>query len=161
MSNQPINPYAPPAMAASLAPANPDAPPYQLYSIGAITLAGFLGGLTSAIALVALNYLRVGRQLAAGETLLAGLLVTIGYIALAFSLPEDFPDWPFYIGNTLLSLALAWATQSRLLADHEFRGGKLASVWWAVLISIVIGIAIAVVILVIYEVAPDTYLGIE
>ena len=157
MSNQPINPYAPPAMAASLAPANPDAPPYQLYSIGAITLAGFLGSLTSAFVLVAINYVRTGRHIAAGATVNAGLLVTLGNIVLAFSVPEDLPDLPFWIGHALLSLALAWATQSRLLADHELRGGKLASIWWAVGISLLIGVllaVLAVLLVVIFEVGP-------
>ena len=58
-----INPYAPPVAVDSHAP-SPDAPQFQLYSVTAITLAGFLGAALSACLLIALNYFRVRRTVA-------------------------------------------------------------------------------------------------
>lgn len=155
----PLNPYAAPASVEPIAA--PDAPVFQLYSIGSIALAGFLGAILAPAVLMALDYLRVGRLLAAGIMLVLGSLLTVGNFALAFVLPEEAPYWPFWIGHTLLAYVVGIASQSRLLNDHQQRGGKLASVWWAIGISIVVSIVAAALYLVILEVVPDRYLGIE
>jgi len=159
----PLNPYAAPAVVEPIGsgPIASNSPAFQLYSVSAITLAGFLGAIMAAATLLALNYLRVGRHLAAATMLNLGALFTIGNFALTFVLPEEAPSWPFWIGHTLLAYVLAAGTQSHLVADHQRRGGKLASIWWAVGISIVVSICTLVLYFVVMEVVPDRYLGIE
>jgi hypothetical protein len=157
-SEPPINPYAPSALPDAVLPTG-EPSKTQLYSVTAITLAGFLGAFISAAVLVALNYLRLGKT-AAGIAMIAfGIVASVANFALALALPEESPDWPFYFGHTILSYALAAITQPSLLREHQARGGKLANIWWAVGISIAISLFQVVVFLIVIEVVPEKYLG--
>lgn len=159
-----VNPYAPPVAVDGYEP-SPDAPPYQLYSVTAITLAGFLGAALSACSLIALNYFRLRRSTAGWIFLVGGLLLTIVNFIAAYWLPEEFPSWPFWLGHTLLAYFLADVTQRRVVADHERQGGRLASIWWAVGISILLSIVHALIfvgaMLILDEVLPESYLPSE
>lgn len=165
MSQPPgINPYAPSALSEPLSqePSGEDSPRYQLYSVAAITLAGFLGTLLSACVLVGLNYLRLGKSAAGWAMFGFGVATSVLNFALAFALPEDGPSWPFYVGHTVLSYALAVLTQQPVLArEHKQRGGRMASIWWAVGISVLVSVLLVVVLLVVVEVVPDHYLEID
>jgi hypothetical protein len=134
-------------------------PQVQLYSVAAITLAGFLGAFLSATVLVAMNYLRLGKTAAGIAMIVCGIIASVGNFTLAMALPEESPSWPFYVAHTSLSFALAAFTQPALLRDHQARGGKLANLWWAVGISVVISLLQAAVFLAVIEVVPDKYLG--
>jgi hypothetical protein len=165
MSQPPdVNPYAPSVLSEPLSqgPSGEHAPSYQLYSVAAITLAGFLGTLLSACVLIGLNYLRLRKGTAGWAMIGLGMVTSVLNFALAFSLPEDGPNWPFYVGHTVLSYALAVLTQQPALTrEHQQRGGRLASIWWAVGISILVSIVQVVILLIVVEVVPEEYLEID
>jgi uncharacterized membrane protein len=160
-SPDPINPYSPSVVVEPFAgpPGWSEPPRVQLYSVAAITLAGFLGAFFSAAVLVSLNYLRLRKTIAGIAIFVVGIAAFAANFILAMILPEDSPDWPFYIAHTALSFVLAILTQPALLREHQLRGGKLASLWWAVGISIAISLVQVVAFLIVIEVFPDKYLG--
>jgi hypothetical protein len=158
-----INPYAPPVAVDGYE--SPDAPPYQLYTVTAITLGGFLGGTLSATVLLGLNFFRLNRSTAAYVALAGGVLLTIVGFVVGYLAPHELPASPFIIGHTLLAYFLADTTQRRAIADHQRNGGRLASIWWAAGLSLVIGILQGIVlvtaILILDELLPELYLPSE
>ena len=97
-----INPYAPPFAVDGYEP-SPDAPPYQLYSLTAITLGGFLGGTLSALVLLGLSFFRLNRSTAGYAAVIGGVMLTIAGFVVGYFGPEELPAWPFVIGHTLLA----------------------------------------------------------
>ncbi len=154
------NPYAPPTADTSpfQVSAASHAPQERLFSVTAITLAGFLGAVSSATALIAVNYWRQQRLLAAGIVAGVGFVTIVVNFLAALWLPEDGPTWPFWLVHTLLSYGLAVTLQQQPVLEHVARGGRLSSIWWAVGISILISIAQVVLYLVVVEVVPERYL---
>lgn len=145
MSDQPpINPYAPPRiLEPSLTPGEGPlrvGPPYQLYSASAISVAAFLGSFLAGAVLMCMNYARVQRPVAGYAMLAIGVLVSIGIVVAAFALPEEFPGLLFAVFQTVLAHFMARRFQGQIVERHQSEGGRLASIWWAVGISIIVGI---------------------
>lgn len=108
----------------------------KLFSSGQIVLAAFLGTPIAACVLIAQNY-RVMRQIAnARISVIVGALATMLVFILAFSLPENFPNFVLpaaycvAIGQTVKYL------QGDAMAAAEARGEKGS---W--LIPVAIGLA--------------------
>jgi hypothetical protein len=162
-SEPPVNPYAPPAILVDPAVADPArlGPPYQLYSQGAVALAAFLGSFAAGAVLLALNFLRVGKAGAAYGILAAGLLVQGAIFAVAMVLPEDAPSFLFAIGQTALAYGLAVGLQRQILERHQSQGGQVASLWWAVGISLVVAIVVFALFIGVLLLIPEQWWPVE
>ncbi|MGH7782589.1 MAG: hypothetical protein ACREO5_01925 [Candidatus Binatia bacterium] len=76
----------------------PDETTGTLYSLGQITLAIFLGSPIAGCLLVAKNYRTLGKNEAALQSLLVGVILTPVLFSVAYLLPVNFP-------NTVLPVA--------------------------------------------------------
>jgi hypothetical protein len=130
------NPYAPPTAVAEVPQggARLDA---ALYTYRHVALATFLGTTLGGAVVMALNEHRLGRTIAALNTLLAGvvgtgLLLTIGYVA-----PDDIPTYPISIAALVVMAALARWRQGAVVTRHYAAGGKHGSGWAAAGLGVV------------------------
>jgi cytochrome c-type biogenesis protein CcmH/NrfG len=128
------NPYAPPksVVADVAAPdGDPVAPTLPLYSTTQIGVATFFGSALAGAWLAAGNYKAVAQPRQAARVWWLGIVVTTVTMAVAFVLPDRFP-------NSILPLAVAFG--ARAMAEQRFgavvkayqaEGGELRS-WWRV-----------------------------
>ena len=119
----PTNPYAPPV-------AEPPAPPRPLYNVGHIVLATFLGSPLAGAILMALNYRRLNPPLMV-VTLLLGALATVVVMAIAFVVPDNFPNMVIPGAYTGGMAAVASATQGQAIKQAAAAGEAKASGWRA------------------------------
>lgn len=146
-----LNPYAaPPAGVAaddlSVDAGRPSAPGYKLFSVGAIVLATFLGSPVAGTVLMAVNYWRLGRKSAAGISIAAGFLATASIFAVAAALPEETPNSPFIVAQLLGMYFVARAFQDGLVSQHRRTHGRLASMWAAAGISLLVAVPLGLVL---------------
>jgi len=144
---------APPAITGST-PLGDDVtivPTYEMYSPGQATLAAFLGGPVSGAWLLSRNYKRLRQPGHARAALIAGIVATIALLAVAYLVPENFPNAPFAIVGVVLVHHFAKHYQGSAFEDHQRTGGKRASSWKAVGVGSIgfaatIGVILAVVL---------------
>lgn len=123
------NPYEPPTHdrdPSDSEPPHPDGPPgYKLYTPGQVTLATVLGTPVAAFYLLSLNRRRLGRDVSATNTLLAGFAITAGAMVLGWLLPEAITRaLPVAVAVSVSQYARA---DRPILDDHRARGGRTES----------------------------------
>lgn len=127
---------------------------YKLYSVGSVVLATFLGSPVAGGAVMAINYKRVGRSIAALHAVVWTALVTTAIIAVAIILPDDvnIPNAVFFLPQIIAMYYFAKSLQGPVVEAHERLGGSLASAWGAAGIgvlsgTVLLGAAVAVAML--------------
>ncbi len=89
----------------------------NLFSVGQITLATFLGMPIAGCLLLARNYRELGNGGAAWQSLAAGIASTILLLLIAFWLPENFPN---------MALPVAYCFGMRQLVNY-LQGSEIAN----------------------------------
>lgn len=135
-----------------------DPPPeYKLYSVGGIALATFLGSLLAGGILLAMNLFRLRRAMAGWWILAAGAVCTVAVLAIGFLMPDDvnIPNSFFVIPQ----LVLAYFAANRLVGDairrHQQVGGKMASLWAATGIGVLVAVILLAIIFGIVLMMPE------
>ena len=129
-------------------------PRYRLYSSWSVGVATFFGSLAAGGLIMAVNYWRLRRWYAAIAILVAGFVATAGLAVLSviFTMANDGVKLAgalagmgqFFVAGTVA--AVADMLQGKALRRHELFEGKLASVWSALAIALVLtGLTCAVV----------------
>lgn len=147
------NPYAPPA--------NPPASTSRvaLYSPGHIAWAAFLGAPIAGCVLVALNYRRFGNSAAANFALIAGLIGTLIIMAIAFFVPDNFPNFVVPAAYTFGMYASAKTLQGREFEHRLANGDIKGSAWVATGIGLLFMVVLTLVLFAIIMVMPEEWLG--
>jgi hypothetical protein len=128
----------------------------RLYTPSQIGLATFLGAPLAAGWLMARNYRALEEKKKAKRCLIYAALGTTVVMALAFVLPENFPNSALPIGYTIGIMQIAKQTQGAMIDAHSARGGSAGSWWAAVGIGILsLLIVVAVFFPVGYFLLPD------
>ena len=113
--------------------------PGAVYSTKQISLATFLGSPLAGCWFLSLNYRRFNQPRNALFSIIGGVLSTIGLLATTLILPPWFPNIILPVACALAMRGIAEGLQGNLLADHAGAGGRIAS-WW-----IVVGISLLIV----------------
>ena len=108
-----------------------------LYSPGQIGLATFLGAPIAGCWLLAANYAALGKRDARRRTLIYGALGTIVMLAIAYFLPEHFPNVVLPAVYTVTLRGVAEREQGKLFNAHVQGGGRKHSSWRAAGIGLV------------------------
>jgi hypothetical protein len=132
----PLEHYQPPRSDVSPGEGPPLANP-KLYSIRQIAAATFVGTPLAGAILMGANYRALGQHTHRRNTLIAGVVATAVVFALAFMLPERFPNFVLPLAYVLGIQAAATQLQGAAIAAHLAKGGERASNWH------VVGIAVA------------------
>jgi hypothetical protein len=136
------NPFQPPADF----PGAPPAPQsYELYSPGQVLLAGFLGTPVAACTLLFLNHRRQGRASRGTWFLIVGIAMTLMLVLGAWALPDSFGR--FFPLATLLAIWQLSRLDQPLFDAHLAAGGRKASTWKAVGLSVLTTIAFLAVVI--------------
>jgi hypothetical protein len=115
--------------------------PFKLYSPGQVAGVTFLLGPVGGFLLMALNYHRLGKGLAAGATLVVGFVTIVALLALAFAMPDSFPTVLLGLPVFLVLWVAAKVLQGGAYDAHLRVGGEKASTLAAVGIG-VLGLAL-------------------
>ena len=115
-----------------------DVPLYKLYSIKAITLATFFGGILPGGFMMAQNFKELNENNKANIT----WLVTAGVVVLMISTPfipalDSIPSLFYSFFYTILAGSMARKFQSASLETHQLAGGSLQSTGKIVLICVI------------------------
>ena len=101
-------------------------PSYRLFDPKSVLIAAILGSPVAGVALMAMNYRRLGEPKKGTATFFIGLVVTVLASVIGYFLPST--------GSIAVGVSLAVATrgaaqywQGAALAQHEARGGQLSS----------------------------------
>ena len=137
-----------------------DIPFYKLYSIRAITLGTFFGGILPGAYMLAQNFKELNESRKASITWLCTAAVVLFIIATLFVPALDkIPSVAFSFLFTVLAGSMARKFQRTAIEEHQITGGSLQSPGKIVLIC-VIGIAIMVLLLsgiyALASLAPDS-----
>jgi hypothetical protein len=132
------NPYAPPNADLD-PPTSGEAPEFKLYSPGQAALATFLGTPAAGLYLMSLNRRRLGKDVSATNTLIAGLFATAALLAGVLLLPDAIGRGLPIAG--LICVAQYAKQDNPDFNDHLTRGGKKESGWKAAGIGL-LGMAI-------------------
>jgi hypothetical protein len=105
-------------------------PSYRLFDPTSVLIAAILGSPVAGVALMALNWRRLGQGKKALAAFFLGVAATVLASALGYFLPST--------GSIAIGVVIALATkgaaqywQGAALAQHEARGGQLSSRWAA------------------------------
>lgn len=155
------NPYAPPESQVVGLPNIPTSIPLTtaLYSPGHVALATFLGTPLAGAAVLALNEERLGRRNAALVTILLGAIGTAVILGIAFVLPDNIPASPFNLLQFVTLVIIARHRQGELVKRHYAAGGKKASAWSALGISLlttVIAVIFAIPVFLVFALATGS-----
>ncbi len=119
--------------------------PARLFSAGQIVLATFLGAPLAGCLLLAGNYLKLGNRTYAWVSVLWGAVSTAAVILLAFSLPENFPNYPIPVASCIAMRVLSNYLQGSAIASHFAAGGRKGS-WVAAVAAGLLCLALIVVV---------------
>jgi|HubBroStandDraft_6_1064221.scaffolds.fasta_scaffold362914_2 hypothetical protein len=120
-----------PAYAGAVPPATTVAvPSYRLFDPNSVFIAAIIGSPMAGVALMTLNYRRLGDRSKGTAAFLIGVAVTVLACVLGYFLPSS--------GSLAVGIAIAAGTkaaaqhwQGMALAQHQARGGQLSSKWAA------------------------------
>jgi hypothetical protein len=120
----------------------------ELYKINGIAIATFFGSVLAGGLLMAQNYKQLGKPDEAKKILIYSAIALIIIIALAFVVLDNWnvPAIVFTLPQWVGMQALAQGYQAKDIQAHEEAGGKLASNWKALGISLLVLLAIAAVV---------------
>jgi hypothetical protein len=102
-----------------------------LYSPGQVSLATFLGSPIAGAWLLAANYAVLGERDARRRTLMYGAIGSVVVLALAFVLPEHFPNFILPAAYTVTLREFANRSQGKAFNAHLQNGGRKQSTWRA------------------------------
>ena len=128
---------------AAIAPA---APSERLYSASQIAWATLIGSPLAGCLLLGLNYRTVGKPRAAWQSLIGGFGSLVVLLSIGLVLPERFPSMVFPVASSLAMRQLAKRLQGDTINGHLASGGKRASWWLTIGISVAILFVIVVVV---------------
>ena len=120
------NPYTPPPIDASQLSSS-----IHLYSSGHVAWASFLGSPVAGGILMGINYFRLRKPAAGYISLIVGLILAVGFMVLAFYLPDGFPNSVLPIVSTLGMYQAAKLSQGEQYNEHLAYGGAKGSAWVA------------------------------
>ena len=149
------NPYTPPANEPVVSRR------ITLYSPGQIAWATFLGAPIAGCVLMAFNYRRFGNSTAANVALFAGLIGTGLLLAIAFVLPESFPNSVLPAAYTFGMYQCVKSLQGNACQYRLANGGIKGSGWAATGIGILCLVFMLVALFAVVLVAPDEWFGEE
>jgi hypothetical protein len=109
----------------------------KLFSVSQITLSTFLGTPIAGCLLVAANYRQLGKDAAALPTLGVGAASTILIFAIAFSLPENFPNAALPVAYCFGMRQLVSYFQGDAISNYLKAGGRKGS--WIIPIAVGLG----------------------
>jgi len=150
--NEMTNPYMPPAEA-PIATAK-----MKLYSPGQIAGATFLGSPIAGCVLMTLNYRRMGDSTAANLALILGAIGTIGIIAMAFVLPDGFPNMVLPAAYTYLIYRYAKTAQGQAFDNLIAQGGRKGSGWAVLGVAALCLLLVFAAIIAVLLVMPEEWL---
>jgi hypothetical protein len=101
----------------------------KLYSVQQITAGTFLGSPMAGALLLAANFRALGQPRQGRNTVLVGIGATIALLALAFLLPDRFPNYVLPLAYTLGMRAAVNQMLGSALAAHFGAGGGRGSNW--------------------------------
>jgi hypothetical protein len=109
------------------------APAYALFDYRAVMLATFPGTPLAGSLLMAVNCRRLGRMGAAAAILAAGVVLTAGFLFLAFGTPlSGLVKLKGFLALPVMAMVIcASGLQGKALDRHVSSGGKLGSFWAA------------------------------
>jgi O-antigen/teichoic acid export membrane protein len=126
-------------------------PSARLFTPAQIGLATFLGAPLAAGWLMARNYRALEEKKKEKRCLIYATLGTTAVMALAFVLPDNFPNTALPIGYTIGIVQIAKQVQGPMIDAHLARGGSAGS-WWAT-----VGIGLLSLLIVIVVFFPVAY----
>lgn len=106
-------------------------PPYKLFSVGAVTLASFLGSPLAGAVLMAINYRRLDKKGAARASVVWGVVGTAALVGLGFILSARIPTPVVAVVPVVVMNSIAKYLQGEDLQRHERRRGQMVSLWAA------------------------------
>ncbi|MBB3207050.1 hypothetical protein FHS27_002869 [Rhodopirellula rubra] len=122
------NPYTPPEIAAD-SPSTDSSSNIALFSPGQIAWATFLGAPIAGCLLLASNYRRLGKPADAQIAWVVGLLSTVLLLAIAFVLPDEFPNTVLPAAYTFTMYQCAKMFQGKEHIRQILSGIKGRSTW--------------------------------
>jgi hypothetical protein len=129
-------------------------PSYRLFDAHAVGIATFLGSMFAGAIVVALNEFKLDRAGRGVLVLLAGFVVSMAYMAIAYSAPDSLSA-AFNAINIGIAIG-AWKLSERHFAEdfeaHEAAGGEVGMRGWSgclgvVMLVVMLGILFGVVVL--------------
>ncbi len=152
MTEPEFNPYQSPAVGNEYVEPRsmegPFRPDYKLYSAGSIALATFFGSPVAGGIVMAINYRRLGRLVAAVHAVVWTVVFSAAIITVAMVLPDDvhIPNSAFVVPQIVAMYFLAASLQGRDIEEHQRRGGLRASAWGAAGIGVLVGVVIVAIL---------------
>ena len=120
-------------------------PTYRLFDYRAVGAATIFGSPIVGTALIAINYYRLGLRKSAVKSIACGLAGIALAVTLSFQLGGGARTW-ITIGTIVLTSSLARMYQATHIAEHQRRGGKLASRWGAFFLGLGVGLVMGLVL---------------
>ncbi|WP_428264990.1 hypothetical protein [Haliangium sp.] len=133
----------------------PERPTFKLYTAGQIVAATFIGAPLAGAWLMRSNYRALGNPSAAGKALGLGLLATAAVIALAFVVPDKFPNSLIPALYCAVMAAMVKWGQGEQLARHTKLGGERPSHWGVAATGVVSLLALLIGFLGLFFVLPE------
>jgi hypothetical protein len=152
MNEPAINPYQSPTSDGgsllNLDDAGSARPLYLLYSVGSATLAVFLGGPLAGGIIMAINYKRLGRPVAAIHAVVWTAVATAIIMATAMMIPDEYnvPSVVFLAPQIFCMYGLAKSLQGPAIEAHRSDLGLMASAWGAAGIGLLTGVVVLVAV---------------
>ncbi len=117
---------------------------FKLYTISAIGLATFFGTVLAGGLILAINYWRLGNEVAARNSLLFSVMATLGILLIAYSIPDDvnLPNIIFTVIQLVVMIQIAKQLQGVDINNHIDNDGAVESNWKAFGISLLVSIAL-------------------
>ena len=147
------NPYSPPSVDVAFAPR------ITLYSPGQIAWATFLGAPIAGCWLLALNYKRLGQATAAGAAVAVGLAGTVLLFAIAFVLPDNFPNSVMPAIYVFCTYQIVKQLQGKTFEERLAIDGQKGSGWIATGVGILCMILVMAALVAVLFVMPEEWLG--
>lgn len=129
-----------------------------LHPVAGVVWAAFWGTVLAAGLVMALNYLRMKKPVAALLTVLIAVAATTVLFALIIAIPDDrgIPNVVFVAPQLIAVFAVANALQGKSVARHQRQGGTVASVWPGIGIGILcLPVVFGILFGVVYFTVPD------
>lgn len=127
----------------------------KLFSIGQILLATAIGAPVAGAVLIAHNYRVLKKPLAANVTYAAGIIGTVLVAAIAFVLPDNFPNFVIPTTYCLITRQVVIKAQGSDIRHYETEGRKaswlIATIVGILGLVVLVGLIIAVIFLVFPE----------
>jgi hypothetical protein len=121
-------------------------PPPALFSLRQVTVSTFLSGPLGGAILMAINRRRIDDREGAGLVLMLGILGFVGLLVVTLFLPANFPT--IFLLALQLMVVRGWydQDQSSLYDRNLVNGGRQASWWIAIGLSLCVMVVVLLVV---------------